>query len=140
MSQLPTGAAIRAPRKQQHSRTVALTWRIPTRTCLGMAPGRCRGRRGGVAQLVRASACHAEGRGFESRHSRHCSLSWRKRTNRRDLSDRRSRVLEIIVDDPPIREREIGKEVMRTDRPPDRKIGDGRVHVGHEMQAPGPDP
>ena len=24
----------------------------------------------GVAQLVRASACHAEGRGFESRHSR----------------------------------------------------------------------
>jgi hypothetical protein len=26
---------------------------------------------GGVAQSVRASACHAEGRGFESRHSRH---------------------------------------------------------------------
>ncbi len=26
---------------------------------------------GGVAQLVRASACHAEGRGFEPRHSRH---------------------------------------------------------------------
>ena len=25
---------------------------------------------GGVAQLVRASACHAEGRGFEPRHSR----------------------------------------------------------------------
>lgn len=25
---------------------------------------------GGVAQLVRASACHAEGRGFESHHSR----------------------------------------------------------------------
>ena len=26
---------------------------------------------GGVAQLVRAIACHAIGRGFESRHSRH---------------------------------------------------------------------
>ena len=27
--------------------------------------------RGGVAQLVRASACHAEGREFEPLHSRH---------------------------------------------------------------------
>ena len=26
---------------------------------------------GGVAQLVRALACHARGRGFKSRHSRH---------------------------------------------------------------------
>gem|GEM_PF-3841837 len=26
---------------------------------------------GGVVQLVRTSACHAEGREFESRHSRH---------------------------------------------------------------------
>ena len=28
-------------------------------------------KKGGVAQLVRAIACHAIGRGFESRHSRH---------------------------------------------------------------------
>ena len=28
---------------------------------------------GGVAQLVRAIACHAIGRGFESLHSRHLS-------------------------------------------------------------------
>ena len=28
---------------------------------------------GGVAQLVRALACHARGRGFKSRHSRHFS-------------------------------------------------------------------
>ena len=32
---------------------------------------RALGARGGVAQLVRALACHARGRGFESRHSRH---------------------------------------------------------------------
>src|SRR5215813_1964047 len=32
---------------------------------------------GGVAQLVRASACHAEGRGFEPRRSRHPLQGWR---------------------------------------------------------------
>src|SRR5215472_15396116 len=30
---------------------------------------------GGVAQLVRASACHAEGRGFEPRRSRHSKIN-----------------------------------------------------------------
>jgi hypothetical protein len=43
----------------------SLTWRQP-----GL---KCHGARGGVAQLVRASACHAEGRGFESRRSRQIS-------------------------------------------------------------------
>ena len=32
-------------------------------------------RAGVVAQLVRASACHAEGRGFEPRQSRHFLIS-----------------------------------------------------------------
>jgi hypothetical protein len=32
-------------------------------------------RYGGVAQLVRALACHARGRGFKSRHSRHIFIS-----------------------------------------------------------------
>ncbi len=33
--------------------------------------------KGGVAQMVRVSACHAEGRGFESRHSRHGLINYK---------------------------------------------------------------
>ena len=44
-------------------RRIGLISRLPSRE-------RC----GGVAQLVRALACHARGRGFESRHSRHFFL------------------------------------------------------------------
>ena len=44
---------------------------------------------GGVAQLVRALACHARGRGFKSRHSRHFPyfILYLERLNRRtDIS------------------------------------------------------
>ena len=44
--------------------TPAGGWSTPRRPTRGPP-------RGGVAQLVRALACHARGRGFKSRHSRH---------------------------------------------------------------------
>ncbi len=37
---------------------------------------------GGVAQLVRALACHARGRGFESRHSRQTFHFWKEKNQR----------------------------------------------------------
>ena len=41
---------------------------------------------GGVAQLVRVSACHAEGRGFEPRHSRHFFLKAVQKPSRKARS------------------------------------------------------
>ena len=52
----------------------------PVRTLLERS-GKC----AGVAQLVRVPACHAGGRGFESRHSRHFpfSIRWKWRSPQR---------------------------------------------------------
>ncbi len=52
-----------------HAGALSLTWHQRSLNSPPMRP--YASARGGVAQLVRASACHAEGRGFEPRRSRH---------------------------------------------------------------------
>ena len=45
-----------------------------------LLPTKKKSKSGGVAQLVRAIACHAIGRGFESLHSRHLNRFFNKVT------------------------------------------------------------
>ena len=60
-------------------------------TCLAgvqyTCPSSRRARYGGVAQLVRAPACHAGGRGFEPRLSRHLFKDLAVRNNPGVLQD-----------------------------------------------------
>ena len=66
-------AAARAEALPCNNRTFnCLTGEGRARTSAPFARCPAQGHRcGGVAQLVRVSACHAEGRGFEPRRSRH---------------------------------------------------------------------
>ena len=58
----PSGSAYMQP---------SVTGALPRRTAAGSVTDATDRMDAGVAQLVRALACHARGRGFKSRHSRH---------------------------------------------------------------------
>ena len=49
-------------------------------------------------------------------------------------------LLVVIVDDAAIGQRQVGEKMMRADDAPDRKIGHGRVDMGHEMEPARSDP
>ena len=58
---------------------------------------KCHSIYGGVAQLVRALACHARGRGFKSRHSRHFRRTWIKSICGRLHQGRLAQLVEHLV-------------------------------------------
>ena len=49
-------------------------------------------------------------------------------------------LLVVVVDDAAIGQRQVGEKMMRADDAPDRKIGHGRVDMGHEMEPARSDP
>ena len=65
------GGPPRQARRRRHRPANRLTWGVGPPYIGPLRAPALAGRCGGVAQLVRVSACHAEGRGFEPRRSRH---------------------------------------------------------------------
>ena len=79
-SRIPIRTTTRFPTTSEPVLTVQRVGRTSALLRAAFGPASARG---GVAQLVRVSACHAEGRGFEPRRSRQSSLAKRRRLPRR---------------------------------------------------------